>query len=76
MLIQTHAPAKRLISTRAVGERYGGLHPRTVKRWWQQGVIPKPTTTIKGRHYWDESALDRHDRERVAERAVTSSKTP
>ena len=61
----THALSKRLINTRAVAERYGGRHPRTVKRWWQQGVIPPPDLTINGRHYWNEHALDRHDRERV-----------
>ena len=33
----THAPPKRLINTRAVGERYGGRHPRTVKRWCAAG---------------------------------------
>ena len=65
-------PTKRLITTRGVGERYGGRHPRTVKRWWQQGVIPPPDQTIRNRHYWDEAALDRHDRQRVAERAATA----
>jgi DNA-binding transcriptional MerR regulator len=61
----THALPKRLINTRAVAERYGGRHPRTVKRWWQQGIIPPPDQTINGRHYWSEQELDRHDRERV-----------
>jgi hypothetical protein len=70
----THAPSKKLINTRAVGLRYGGRHPRTVKRWVQQGVIPPPDQTINNRHYWDELALDRHDRERVAERAKAHPK--
>jgi hypothetical protein len=65
----THVPPKRLITTRAVADRYGPVHPRTVKRWWMQGVIPPPTQTINNRHYWDEAALDRHDRKRVANRA-------
>jgi 2-keto-4-pentenoate hydratase len=40
----TNAPSKKLINTRAVGERYGGRHPRTIKRWWMEGVIPPPDT--------------------------------
>jgi hypothetical protein len=65
----THAPPKRLINTRAVAERYGGRHPRTVKRWWQQGVIPPPDQTINNRHYWDEDRLAAHDRQRVIDHA-------
>ena len=72
--MRTREPPKRLINTRAVGERYGGRHPRTIKRWWQRGVIPPPDQTINNRHYWDEAALDRHDRERVADRAKTLNK--
>jgi hypothetical protein len=64
------------LSTRAVGQRYGGKHPRTVKRWSDRGVIPPPDQTIQNRHYWDEAALDRHDRQRVAERAAATSPTP
>jgi DNA-binding transcriptional MerR regulator len=67
-MLQTKTPPKRLITTRAVAERYGGCHPRTVKRWWARGVIPPPDQTINGRHYWYEDGLDRHDRERVADR--------
>jgi DNA-binding transcriptional MerR regulator len=66
----THESPKRLITTRAVGQRYGGCHPRTVKRWWQQGIIPAPTLTIRNRHYWDEAALEQHDRQLVAGRAT------
>ena len=69
----THALSKRLINTRAVAERHGGRHPRTVKRWWQQGVIPPPDQTINNRHYWDEAKLDRHDRERVVRAEVTET---
>ena len=67
-----HALPKRLINTRAVAERYGGRHLRTVQRWWKRGVIPPPDQTINNRHYWDEAALDHHDRKRVAERAATA----
>jgi hypothetical protein len=68
--MSTLTPQRRLIGTRAVGQRYGGKHPRTIKRWWQQGVIPPPDQTIQNRHYWDEAALDRHDRQRVADLAA------
>ena len=64
-------PPSTGITTRTVAERYGGRHPRTIKRWWQRGVIPPPDQTINNRHYWDEAGLDRHDRERVADRAKT-----
>jgi DNA-binding transcriptional MerR regulator len=67
-------PQRRFLGTRAVGQRYGGKSPRTIKRWWEKGVIPPPDQTIKNRHYWDEAALDHHDRQRVAERAAASSK--
>jgi hypothetical protein len=66
---------KRLLPTRQVGVRYGGKHPRTIKRWVDQGVIPPPDLTINNRHYWYEDALDRHDRQLVAERAVPAKST-
>jgi len=59
--------AKRFLPKRKVGERYG-VTTRTVDRWKAQAVIPPPDTTINNRDYWDEAALDRHDRQRVAER--------
>lgn len=64
--MSTPQSAKRLIGTRAVGQRYGGKHPRTVKRWKDQGVIPPPDLRINGRDYWDETTLDHHDRTLVA----------
>jgi len=66
--------AKRLLPTRQVGVRYGGKHPRTIKRWVDQGVIPAPDMTINGRHYWYEHRLEQHDRQLVAERAATAKR--
>jgi hypothetical protein len=67
---------RRLLDRRAVGARYGNRHSRTVKRWVDAGMLPKPATVIAGREYWDEDQLDRHDRARVAERAAANSPTP
>jgi hypothetical protein len=64
--MSTPALSKRLITARAVGHRYGGRHPRTVKEWAKRGIIPPPCATIAGKHYWDEEQLDRADRERTA----------
>jgi hypothetical protein len=58
---------KSLLPSRAVGERYGGKHTRTISRWWRAGVIPPPDAVVHGRPYWAEETLDRHDRERAAE---------
>jgi hypothetical protein len=66
-------PQRRLLNRRAVGQRYGGKHPRTVKRWVDRRVIPPPDLSIQNRDYWYEDALDRHDRELVAERAAASN---
>jgi hypothetical protein len=63
----TSSPPKFMLTTRDVGDRYGGKHPRTIKRWWTAGVIPPPDLTINNRHYWKAAALDQRDRERVVE---------
>lgn len=68
-MLTREPPKKRLINTRSVGQRYGGLNPRTIQRWVEQGVIPPPDQIINNRHYWDEDRLEQHDRQRVAERA-------
>ena len=65
--------SRRLIDRRAVGQRYGGKHPRTIKRWVDQGVIPPPDLNIKNRDYWYEDALDRHDRQLVAARGASAT---
>jgi predicted site-specific integrase-resolvase len=67
--MSTPQPAKRLLPTRQVSQRYG-VTPRTVDRWRRQMIIPPPDLTINNRNYWDEEGLDRNDRRRVAERAA------
>jgi hypothetical protein len=67
-------PQKKLLSRRAVGQRYG-RDPRTVKRWVDAGVIPPPDAHIQNRDYWSEDTLDRHERQSVAERAAAPSKS-
>src|SRR6188508_3468428 len=59
--------ARAPIGKRAVGQRYGGKHPRTITRWVHQGVIPAPDLSINNRDYWYEDSLEQHDRQLVAE---------
>jgi hypothetical protein len=61
-------PGKKLIggSWRAIGERYGGRHGRTIKRWVDKGVLPRPDVTIQGRPYYFETTLTNHDRQQAA----------
>jgi len=59
------------VSTRGVCNRYGVKNLRTARRWEIQKVIPPPDFRINNRKYWWESTLDRHDRQRVVERATT-----
>ena len=47
---------------RAVGARYGGKHPRTIKRWTLAGVFPKPDLVLNGRELWSDETLDQYDR--------------
>jgi DNA-binding transcriptional MerR regulator len=74
--MSTPTSSRRLLNRRAVGQRYGGKHPRTIRRWKDAGVIPPPDAVVNGREYWDEDKLDCHDRQRVAELAAASSGTP
>ena len=64
----THAPPKRLISTRAVPSAMAAVIPAPSSAG-AAGCNPAARSDINNRHYWDEAALDRHDRERVADRA-------
>jgi hypothetical protein len=59
------AQTKQYLGKRAVGQRYGGRHPRTVKRWVKVGVLPPPDQLIRSRPYWAVETLDLHDRQRT-----------
>ena len=63
------ASEKRLIGIRAVRARYDDVSARTIDRWLDQQLIPPPDRRINNRRYWYEHKLDRHDRQRVADRA-------
>ena len=76
-MLTTTTPTKKYLNTRAVGRRYGGRDPKTIKRWVKKHVLPPPDQNICGHDYWDEDNLDRHDRERTIEAgAKASSPTP
>ena len=61
-------PARKLIggSWGAIGKRYGGRHGRSIKRWVNKGVLPRPDLTIQGHPYYYEDTLDAHDRRQAA----------
>jgi hypothetical protein len=63
-------PTRRALDRRGVGRRYGGKHPRTIKRWKDRGVIPPPDFIIGDRDYWYEDTLDEADRQRTIEAAA------
>jgi hypothetical protein len=52
---------KRALDKRAVGRRYGNVHPRTVKRRQDRGEIPSPDFYQGHLGYWWESTLEAHD---------------
>ena len=34
-----------------------GVHYNTVRRWYQQGTLPKPIPGQKGKRFWSESEI-------------------
>jgi hypothetical protein len=66
------ATPKRRLPTRLLCLRYGVKHPRTIRRWEVQGVIPPPDFVINHRKYWLETTLDEHDRRTVAARGASA----
>jgi DNA-binding transcriptional MerR regulator len=55
------------LPAQAVASRYG-VSDRTVDRWVEAGVLPKPMY-IQGRRYWDEAELAQRDQARKTEAA-------
>ena len=55
----------KLLHLRAVCARYG-ISDRTVDRWVEASVLPKPVY-IQGRRYWDADELGQRDDARRAE---------
>jgi hypothetical protein len=69
-MLTTSTP-RRGVPTRGMCVRYGVKHPRTIRRWEIQGVIPPPDFVINKRKYWWEATLDEHDRRTVAARGAS-----
>jgi hypothetical protein len=67
--VPPYGPARRLIPSRAVAERYS-VHLRSIARWMARGVIPPPDQVINGRHYWFLETLEEADRQRTIEAAA------
>jgi hypothetical protein len=53
--------SKKFLNVRAVCARYSNVSDRTVDRWVQAGILPKPIYIQKQR-YWPEDLLDEHDK--------------
>jgi DNA-binding transcriptional MerR regulator len=58
---QTSPYELRLVSARAVADRYG-ISLRSVDRWLSKKVIPPPDRVINNRRYWYLASLERADR--------------
>jgi DNA-binding transcriptional MerR regulator len=71
MSISTSAPTRRYITKRGVARRYD-VTPRTLDRWKKTKILPPADRTVNGREYWDETGLDEHDRQLVAELAANA----
>ena len=56
--------SQKFLITRDVCTRYG-RSDRTIDRWIQEGVLPKPVRIQKLR-YWDKADLDQRDEARKA----------
>ena len=52
----------KFLRKRAVAERYGNIHIRTVNRMVDEGRLPPPTIRGNRLCLWDEEALDEFDR--------------
>jgi hypothetical protein len=63
----TLPPLKRMVKGYSGLARRYDRNPRTPKRWDDAGLLPPPDAIVNGISYWDESTLDEHDRQTVAE---------
>jgi predicted DNA-binding transcriptional regulator AlpA len=58
--------SKKKLPVRTIRARYGGIGDRTVDRWVEAGILPKPVI-INRLRYWDEDELDAADAARQSE---------
>jgi predicted DNA-binding transcriptional regulator AlpA len=66
MNIASTGPSRvtRKLTTRMLCERYG-IVDRTVDRWTESGILPKPMR-INNVRYWDEAEVEQRERERMS----------
>jgi predicted DNA-binding transcriptional regulator AlpA len=56
-------PWKRKLTTRLLCDRYS-VCDRTIDRWTETGVLPKPMVINRIR-FWDEEEIEQRDQERM-----------
>jgi len=66
-------PWKRKLTTKLLMDRYN-VSDRTIDRWTETGVLPKPMVINRIR-FWDEDEIDRRDQERMAEANTTACRS-
>jgi hypothetical protein len=60
----------RFVTARFLQARYGDVCDRTIDRWVEAGVLPKPTY-IRNRRYWDLDQIEQLERDRMAKALKT-----
>lgn len=71
----TKSPPRRLLRTRDMRERFGGVVPETLKRWVRAGILPEPLT-INHVRYWDLREVEEFERARMKARGSLTSDKP
>jgi predicted DNA-binding transcriptional regulator AlpA len=61
----------RLLRTREVRARYGGICNKTIDRWLERGTLPQPVR-VNGNRYWYEHDLEKLERASMAARPNSS----
>jgi len=59
---------KRYLNKQSLSERYDGCTKRTVDRWVDEGILPRPVFYRGRQPYWDADELDHHDQLAAARR--------
>ncbi|MET4275164.1 MULTISPECIES: hypothetical protein [unclassified Bradyrhizobium] len=57
---------RKLLRSRDLTARYGGISLRTLDRWITRGVIPPPDQIIGERRYWFAETIEKVDRQNTA----------
>jgi predicted site-specific integrase-resolvase len=64
---------KRKITKRLVADRHS-VCTKTVERWVETGILPKPEI-INGRWYFDEASLEQRERDRLVAAQQSTTET-